>query len=317
MKRSVLFAALLATAAAAAHADYKQAVVYYNQGKFEKAAQEIKPDVEANPNWEPGHRILGLSYLGAKDYQRAAASLSRAVELKSTAPSVYLGLAEAYFNLNRYANVVSVLEAGEKYLRSNAEKATLYRLRGSAQYRLRRYNEAIEDLSAALRLSEGGFADYFQLGVAYFFTDRYDQAFAAFEKALQLKPGDKSVSEFMSRLYERRGIAALKNRQYARAAEDLTRAIASNPSGPLYYNLGVAQLSLNKYDDAEKALLRAAELMPDNFDALYRLGFIYEKRKQYQKAINYYKRAYNLSKDPKIKQSIDRASEAMAQATQQ
>ncbi len=79
----------------------------------------------------------------------------------------------------------------------------------------------------------------------------------------------------------------------------------------------MAQLSLNKYDDAEKALLQTVELMPANFEALYRLGFIYEKRKQYQKALDYYKQAYNLSKDPKIKQSIDRASEAMAQATQQ
>ena len=45
-------------------ADYKQAVAYYNQGQFDKTIQELKSDLDRNPDWEFGHRLLGLSYLG-------------------------------------------------------------------------------------------------------------------------------------------------------------------------------------------------------------------------------------------------------------
>ena len=47
-----------------AAADYKQAVAFYNQGQFDKAIQELKPDLDRNPDWEFGHRLLGLCYLG-------------------------------------------------------------------------------------------------------------------------------------------------------------------------------------------------------------------------------------------------------------
>jgi len=49
-----------------ARADYKQAVAYYMQGRYDKAIQELKPDLDQNPDWEIGHRLVGLCYLNLK-----------------------------------------------------------------------------------------------------------------------------------------------------------------------------------------------------------------------------------------------------------
>ena len=50
---------LIFTAVRPARADYKQAVTYYSQGDYNKAIQELKPDLDKSPNWEFGHRLLG------------------------------------------------------------------------------------------------------------------------------------------------------------------------------------------------------------------------------------------------------------------
>src|SRR4029434_11356281 len=77
-------AALGALFAGPLRADYKVAVTYYNQGRFDKAIQELKPELDQNPDWEFGHRLVGLSYLSLKNNALAVSSLTRAVQLKST-----------------------------------------------------------------------------------------------------------------------------------------------------------------------------------------------------------------------------------------
>jgi len=95
------------------YADYKQAVADYSQGRYEKAIQELKPDLERNPDWEFGHRLLGLCYLGLNNNALAANSLKRAVELKSPAFSAYYGLGQAYFNMKKYNECIDALNKGE------------------------------------------------------------------------------------------------------------------------------------------------------------------------------------------------------------
>ena len=137
-------------------ADYKQAVAFYSQGQFEKAIQELQPDLDQNPDWEFGHRLLGLCYLNLSNNALAASSLSRAIQLKSNAFPTYFGLGQAYFNMQKYDDCIDALNRGEplaaKEKDPEAQKARLFRLRGSAQYRLNNFAEAVNDLTQALRL---------------------------------------------------------------------------------------------------------------------------------------------------------------------
>ena len=67
LRRLGIGAAVWVLATGVGRADYKQAVMLYNQGQFDKAIQELKPDLDQNPNWEFGHRLVGLSYLSLKN----------------------------------------------------------------------------------------------------------------------------------------------------------------------------------------------------------------------------------------------------------
>jgi tetratricopeptide (TPR) repeat protein len=296
-----------------ASGDYKQAVAYYMQGKYDKAIQELKPDLEQNPEWEFGHRLVGLSYLNLKNNALAISSLTRAVQLKSTAFSTYMGLGQAYFNMQKYDSCIQNLNQGEPFLakEKESEKYKLYHFRGSAYFRLDKHSEAIADLTAAMRIQPTEWTDYSQMGIAYYNLRREDEAIQALQKAAALKPGQSIVAEYLGKAYLKKGIEALSAKQYPVAADHLRKAIEFNPKdGVAHYNLGEAFLFLKNYAEAEKSLNQALELLPKSPDVYVRLGLVYEKLKKWDQSLNAYQKASELNPSDGIKEAIARVMEA-------
>jgi tetratricopeptide (TPR) repeat protein len=297
-----------------AKADYKQAVIFYNQGRYDKAIQELKPDLDRNPDWEFGHRLLGLCYLSLKNDALAISSLRRAVELKSTAFSTYYGLGQASFNMQKYDDCISALNKAEplaaKEKNPEKEKAKLYELRGSAYYKAGKFNEAANDLTNALRLNQSEWTDFSMLGSAYFNLNRTDEAIQALEKALSMKPGESATTDVLGKAYFRKGVADLSGKQYPAAVQALLKAKDCSPKdGYIYYNLAEAYLFQKKYPEAEKSLIQAADLMPQSPEVYGRLGLVYEKQKKWDRALSAYKKAEEINPSKQTKEAIERVSE--------
>ncbi len=319
MKRFTLASLLILALVSAfllqsAAADYKQAVAYYNQKNYAKAIQELKPDLDRNPDWEFGHRLLGLCYLSLSNNALAVSSLTRAAQLKSGAFSTYYGLGQAYFNMQKYDNCISSLNQAEplaaKEKDPEKEKAELCELRGSAYYRIGRFNEAVNDLINALRVKSSEWADISMLGISYFNLNRTDEAIQTLEKALSMKPGDSATTEVLGKAYFKKGVAALSAKQYSAAVQALLKAKDHDSrNGYIYYNLAEAYLFEKKYPEAEKALSQAADLMPKSPDVFGRMGLVYEKQKKWDLALNAYKKADQISPAKWIKDSIERVNE--------
>lgn len=275
-----------------ARADWMQAVAYYKQGQYEKSLQELKPDLDKNPDWESGHRLAGLCYLGLKNNALVISELTRAVQLQSKAFITYHALAQAYFNTDKLDNCIQSLNQGEQFAKDPNDLYILHHMRGSAYYRQQKYDQADDDLSSAIRIKASDWTDFSQLGIAYYNLDRYDDAAQALQKALALKPGDNVSTQFLAKTLFKQGVTALTEKQYAKAADFLKRASTYNPGdGYIYYNLGEAYLFSDNYPDAEKAYNQAQVLLPRNATVFQRLGFLFEKQKKWDQA----ERAYNQS----------------------
>ena len=297
-----------------ASADYKQAVAYYSQGDYNRAIQELKPDLDKSPDWEFGHRLLGLCYLGINNNALAVSSLSRAVELKSTAFSTYFGLGQAYFNMKRYNDAITALNRAEqmaaKEENPETEKARVNIVRGTAYYRNNNFSEAVNDLREAIRSSSSDWTIFFMLGASYFNLNRNDEAIQALEKAIALKSGEASVRDILGKAYLKNGVQALSEKRYQEAVQALLRAKTHDPNnGYVNYNLAEAYLFEKRYAEAEKELTAAGAQLSNNAGVFTRLGLVYERQNKHDQALTAYRKAYELDPSKELKETIDRVSE--------
>jgi tetratricopeptide (TPR) repeat protein len=183
-------------------------------------------------------------------------------------------------------------------------------LRGSAFYRQERFEETVRELTAAIRIKASDWTDYSQLGIAYYRLARYQEAGDALQKALALKPRHNVTTEYLSKAHFQQGIAALAEKEYAAAIEQLGKAKDYNPQdGYVHYNLAEAYLFMNNYGEAEKALNQALDLMPRSAEVFQRLGLIYEKEKKWDLSLNAYQKANELNPSPALEQAIARVTE--------
>lgn len=309
--RFVFFSCAFLTALPAV-ADYKQAYAYYKQGQFEKAIQELKPDLDKSPDWEFGHRLAGLCYLGLKNNALATVELNRAIQLKSTAFATFYGLAQAYYNTDKLDNCVQILNQGEQYAKAPEDLYDLHHLRGTVYSRQQKLDQAAADLAGAIRIKTDNWLDFSQLGAIYFSQNRYDEAVQTLQKALSLKPGDTTASGVLGKVYFKQGVAALTAKQYSQALDLLHKAATLTPNdGYIFYNTGEACLFLTNYADAEKAYTQALSLLPRNADVLTRLGLTYERQKRWAQALDAYQKANEISPSPTLKDSMTRVADQM------
>lgn len=148
------------------------------------------------------------------------------------------------------------------------------------------------------------------LGTAYYKVDRTDEAIQALEKALSMKPGEKTITDLLGTLYLKKATAALSAKQYPAALQALSKAQDYGPrNGYIYYNLSQVYVFEKKYPEAEKALSQAADLMPKSADLYASMGFVYEKQKKWDLALTAYKKAEEISPSKATKDAIARVNE--------
>lgn len=126
-------------------------LLYYKQGKYEKAFKEYQKSLERDPDNPKTHNFLGILYEKLEQYDRAFQSYQKAIQ---TDP----GYADAYYNL------------------------------GLLYHRQKKYNEAFQSYQKAIQLNPNNAEAHNNLGVLYYKQKKYNEAFQKFQKAIVLNP---------------------------------------------------------------------------------------------------------------------------------
>jgi tetratricopeptide (TPR) repeat protein len=211
---------------------------------------------------------------------------------------------------------------------------------GRAYFSLERYDESLQLLSAGQDKSKQDGANYYYVGVIYFKREDDDRAIAALREAVKAIPEDAGAMELLSESLMRKarksnaaalwveaaetgekllsvrddlktasllGRAYLGARQFDRAVAPLEKLARANPdNGQAWLYYGIAVSRSGQLRKAMEALEIAIQLMPDSIPAMSELAYVYESDKQYQQALRVYEKAYLLTNDPAIKESIER-----------
>jgi len=226
---------------------------YEHAGRISDAEEAYKKAIALRPDYWDGYNSLGNFYDGQSRYDDAITQFQRAIVLTPDNAVAYSNLGAVY------------LDTGDRKKFLEAEKA----------------------LKKSIELSPS-YGPYANLGYLYDLQQRYADAAAATEKALQLNDKDFIVWANLAAAYD-----GLKDTPRASAARDrelplLEQVAQSSPrDAAVQSRLGLLYAYKKQLDKALARIQMSIALSPDSADVLENVGETYEELGDRTHAIQY------------------------------
>jgi tetratricopeptide (TPR) repeat protein/TolB-like protein/tRNA A-37 threonylcarbamoyl transferase component Bud32 len=164
--------------------------VGYEEGQggidwVDKARSACDQAVAISPNLADGYACLGSVYRDRGEYEKAIAQFQKATVLDPQNDDSFRGLAEAYQNLNRSAEAEATyrkaISLRPQYWASYSWLGVFYREQG-------RYEDAAKMFQEVVTLAPDNFRGYSNLGAMYILEGRYPQAIDTLQKSIAIRP---------------------------------------------------------------------------------------------------------------------------------
>ena len=319
-----------------AHAEWEKGIEAYKKGDWATAAKEFEEVTQTNPDYAPGFYYLGLCQRSLGNVSPALASLQKAVELAPTDGSFKIGLGYTQMQANRAQDAYNTLKAVDIASLDAKLRSTYAQLFAQAASRADRAAEAIPIVTNQLRADPNNAALHQALGGAYSANGEDAQAYASFKRAYELNPKDDAIARGVITsgiAAARRAGGAQKDQYYTEAGRFAEQLATSEPTfehkllaGEAWLGAGEYSKALGWFDQAKAAqpqnalvhfyraqcntsLNRLDPAIEDLQAALNigatgklrsqiynQLGYVYDKKTDYDKAANAYREAGNSSK---------------------
>jgi len=164
---------------------YAQGLSYFEQKKYEEAAQAFQEAINLQPDYQIAFYYLGITNSWLYRFPEAEKALKEAIRFYPQDFYAYKELADVYTWLERYEDS---FQYSQEAVRLKPDYADAYVTMGLSQIKLQRYENAIKILRVAITLDPNLEYAYFYLGVALSWLHRFQEAKDAHLKAIQLKP---------------------------------------------------------------------------------------------------------------------------------
>ena len=213
-----------------------------------------------------------------RSWMMVALGTAFAVLLTASAPAHAAGVKDSWkqgseaLQKKRYFEAIDQLSTAIKQNTGEISIEDISRVfndRGQAYLAQQQYTEALADFDNAIRLGGSKAAFHNNRGLALYFLRRDEEALDAFSKAVTLAPIEASYAV-------NRGKVHLRRQNPDQAILDFDRAIASDPRmEAAYLNRGIAYKSKAQFDKALESLTKALEIDPADSTAAYQKAAIF------------------------------------------
>jgi len=267
---------------------YNQGKVYYGSKDYKKAIASYTKAIESMPN--------DIKYLRAKakcyhDWEKYEKSTEVYFELLKISPDdlgAHLSIGDNFKHVEELRESLKYLD---KAMKLKPDNAITYNCRGFSYSKLEEYEKAIIDYSRAIELKPDYVKAYVNRGNTYEKLEEYNEAILDYDKAIELNPKYATA-------YGSRGVSYQYLKEYEKAILDYDKAIELEPNlATAYSNRGTIYAVLNDYKKAISGCDKAIELNPDNAEFYQNRGSIYSDLKNYHRAIADYDKAIELKPD--------------------
>ncbi|HHY50089.1 MAG TPA: tetratricopeptide repeat protein, partial [Alphaproteobacteria bacterium] len=224
---------------------------------------------------EPRADVIALvlgQLLDEANQHEAANAIYEAIPATSVMkPTAVVRVAE---NLDALGDREEALRRLGNIVMANPEDLDAISVLGDLQRAAQKYAEAAETYTKALALTGGNrpadWRFYYVRGIAYERNKEWPKAEADFKKALELRPDQPQVLNYLGYSWVDQGINLVP------ALEMIQKAVDAAPNdGYIVDSLGWAYYRLGRYDEAVEALERAVQLRPNDPEINDHLGDAY------------------------------------------
>lgn len=273
---------------------YFRGTMYFDSNKYRKSIEDYKKISKENSLYIDALNQIGRCLMCENNHKEASDIFKKIITLDPTYLYSYWNLAETYQNLNELDKVNDyynkALECCTNKIKqdSNEDNAELYIGRAGILFDLGKYDDALMDLLKVLQVNPKRTYVNFLIAQCCLNKGQTDEALQYFDKELINDP-------YSIEAYNGKADLLLSLKQYDEALELYKKVIELDPSAKSYYNRGLLYLTEKQTNNALPDLLKATELDPTMEDAYFYIADAYDRKKNYDLAIQYYDKVIELS----------------------
>lgn len=274
------------------------ALYYFSKKEYEKAIKYYKLAFE-KVNYINGKYFymqqIAKIYTELKDFDKAQQAYESCVELAEEGA------------VDKYDVNSKKIECREKFDKnSNYNKATNYVEKGVQLFNNKKYKEAVEYFSNALQLIPLEINSLAYLSQCLYVLKEYDKSAEVANEGLitaNLERTTKYYDTFCSNIVNYYKEIKKDNRKALRYA---LQGYEKKPTNMMRYNVSDIYIDLEQYDKAIEILNKAN--MNEQFyaECIEQLGYCYEFKNNYEKALEYFEKANELKPSEEISDAISR-----------
>ena len=264
------------------------------EGKKDEAGaflRQTKKDLSDNPD---GYRMLGDFYFASGDLDKAVAEYASLYSDHSKDLQVKKNYIQLLILKDRMDDAAKL---NDEILKSNPHDVEGLVYKGEGQLRKHDTAGAVDSFQKAIRNDADNAIAHYQLGIAYSQRNDLGRAEGEWREAVRIRPDLTDAQRALAALAISRGEvdAVLQIAQHI---------ITSQPYSPDGYLLkGMADLSRQRYADAEQDAEEAQKRAPQSPGPCVQLGTVHLAQKQFADAEKSYRDA--LDKDPSSSDGLD------------
>ena len=231
----------------------------------------------------------GLGVLRQRGLRRRAGAISRRPWPKTASlGSAYEGRGTTYREMGKYDQAIKDLTHA---IRLDPNDPGLYQRRATAYELDNQLKNALADRNRAVQRDDGNFDYHYQRGQTLRKLRQFDEAIEDFQRAASLAPANAAVCYEIGYVYQDR-------KDYAQAVFFYDLAIKRDDTiASFYNNRGLCKTELKEYLDAAHDFLKAIELRPDHAPYYRRLGIVFHEAGQDEIALKHFNKAVELDPD--------------------
>lgn len=243
------------------------ATIYKGIGRTPAAVDELQKALALQPNADEAHRLLGDILAGQGQIDDAVQAYHQAIQIRPSYWQNHNRLAVALLSVGRYAEAES---SCRRVTELQPDSHIGYNNLGVVAMMQGDLAVALDNFSRAAEIRPGA-STYSNIGTIHFWNGRFEDARAAYTRAIALRASDASLHRNLGDALAALGDAGGARKAYQLALDFAAEQLAVNPKDPAHLSLvALVEGKLGRHADARLHVDQALALAPRSKDVFHR-----------------------------------------------